>query len=56
MYFKFSKITKITQKNQEQIVIWIIIGIIVWAIFSWAISPSAPASFDEEPCIPDYIG
>ena len=42
-------------KKEENIIIAIVIGIIFLAVFSWAISPSAPARYDE-PCIPDYMG
>jgi len=41
-------------KKDEQIVILITVGLILWAIFSWAISPSS--SNQDEPYIPDYIG
>lgn len=44
------------ENREESIIIFIVIVIICWAIFSWAISPSTPARYDELPCEPDFMG
>jgi len=42
--------------KNEKIVGAIILSIIAIALFCWLISPSTPSSFDDPPCLPDYMG